>query len=75
MPQPNEIAPYFTDKETPLPIHMMRIDMMPLPKYACRAYNSSAARAVQYECFPFYKHISRVVPAQLSQEDQNESGL
>lgn len=68
MRQPNEIAPYFTDKETPLPMHMMLIDMMPLPKYATRSYSSSAARAAQYECFPFYKHISRVVPAESSQE-------
>jgi hypothetical protein len=68
MRQRNEIAHYFTDKETPLPVHMMRIDMMPRPKYACRSYSSSVARAAQYECVNFYKHISRVVPAESSQE-------
>jgi len=75
MRQPNEIAHYFSDKDTPLPMHMMLIDMMPLPKYACRSYSSSGARALQYECFPFYKHISRVVPAESSQEAKNEPGL
>ena len=75
MRQPNEIVPYFTDKETPLPMHMMLIDMMPRPKYACRSYSSSAARALQYECFQFYKHISRVVPAESTQEVKNESSL
>lgn len=75
MRQPNELVHYFTDKDTPLPMHMMLIDMMPLPKYACRSYSSSSARALQYECFPFYKHISRVVPAESSQEAKNESGL
>lgn len=75
MRQPNEIAPYFTDKETPLPIHMMLIDMMPRPKYACRSYSSSLARALQYECFNFYKHISRVVPAEFSQEEENDPSL
>jgi hypothetical protein len=70
MRQPNEIAPYFTDKDTPLPMHMMLIDVMPVPKYACRSYSSRAARALQYECFPFYKHISRVVPAESSQEGE-----
>lgn len=70
MPQPNQIKHYFTDKETPLPMHMMLMDMMPRPKYACRSYSSSAARAMQYECIPFYKHISRVVSPELSKEDQ-----
>lgn len=70
MLQPNENPHYFTDKETPLPMHMMLVQMMPRPKYACRSYSSSAARALQYECFPFYKHISRVVPAESDQEDE-----
>lgn len=70
MRQPNEITHYFTDKETPVPMHMMLIDMMPRPKYACRSYSSRAARAVQYECFPFYKNISRVGPAEFSQEEE-----
>lgn len=75
MPQPNETSHYFNDEETPLPIHMLFIEKMPLPKYATRSYSSSAARAEQYECFNFYKHISRVVPAELSQEEENEPGL
>jgi hypothetical protein len=70
MPQPNEKPHYFTDKETPLPMHMMLMQMMPRPQYACRSYSSTAARALQYECFPFYKHISRVVPAESSQENE-----
>ena len=70
MQQPNDRSPYFTDEETPLPMHMSFIEEMPLPKYACRSYSSSAARAALYECFNFYKHISRVVPVELSQEDQ-----
>ena len=49
-------------------MHMALIEEMPRPEYACRSYSSSAARAVQYKCFNFYKHISRVVPAELSQE-------
>jgi hypothetical protein len=68
MRQPNEIVPYFTDKETPLPMHMMLIDMMPRPKYACRSYSCGKARALQYECFQFYKHISRVMPAESAEE-------
>lgn len=70
MQQPNENTNYFTDEETPLPMHMMLMQMMPRPAYACRAYSSSAARALQYECFPFYKHISRVVPAEINQENE-----
>jgi hypothetical protein len=70
MPQPNDTPHYFTDEDTPLPMHMLFIEQMPLPKYACRSYSSSAARAAQYECFNFYKHISRVVPAELSQEGE-----
>lgn len=68
MPQPKETPQYFSDEDTPLPMHMMFIDEMPRPKYACRSYSSPAARAAQYECFNFYKHISRVVPAELNQE-------
>lgn len=67
MPQPNE-RHYFSNEDTPIPMHMLFIDEMPRPKYANRSYSSSAARAVQYECFPFYKYISRVVPAESSQE-------
>lgn len=68
MPQPNETSHFFTDEDTPIPMHMVLIEEMPRPKYACRSYSSSAARAMHYECFNFYKHISRVVPAELSQE-------
>jgi len=68
MPQPNETSHFFTDEDTPIPMHMVLIEEMPRPKYAIRAYSSSAARAVQYRCFNFYKLISRVVPAELSQE-------
>jgi hypothetical protein len=68
MPQPNETSHFFTDEDTPIPMHMVLIEEMPQPKDACRSYNSSAARAVQYKCFDFYKHISRVVPAEPSQE-------
>lgn len=70
MRQPNEKPPYFTDQETPLPMHMMLMQMMPRPKFACRSYSSGPARALQYECYPFYKHISRVVPAESSQENE-----
>ena len=68
MPQPNETSHFFSDEDTPIPMHMALIEEMPRSKYACRSYSSSAARAVQYKCFNFYKHISRVVPAELSQE-------
>ena len=68
MPQPNETSHFFTDEDTPIPMHMVLIEEMPRPKYAIRSYSSSAARAVQYQCFNFYKQISRVVPAELSQE-------
>jgi hypothetical protein len=64
MRQPNESPRYFSDKDTPLPMHMLFIEQMPLPRYACRSYSSSAARAARYECFNFYKHISRVVPGE-----------
>jgi hypothetical protein len=67
MPQPNE-RQFFSDEDTPIPMHMLFIDKMPRPRYATRSYSSGAARAAQYECFPFYKHISRVVPAESSQE-------
>lgn len=75
MPQRNDSSHYFTDEETPLPMHMLFIEEMPLPKYSCRLYNSSAARAAQYECFNFYKHISRVVQAEISQEHENDPSL
>ena len=68
MPQPNETSHFFSDEDTPIPMHMVLIEEMPRPKDASRLYSSSAARAVQYNCFNFYKHISRVVPAELSQE-------
>jgi hypothetical protein len=71
MPQPNEKPNYFTDEETPLPLHMKLMEIMPRPKYACRSYTSRSARAAQYECFSFYKHISRVVPLELGQEGDN----
>jgi len=68
MPQPNETSQFFTDEDTPIPMHMVLIEEMPRPKYAGRSYSSSAARAEQYKCVNFYKHISRVVPAEPSQE-------
>lgn len=74
MPQPEERSNYFTDEETPLPLHMSLMQEMPTPKYACRAYSSSAARAARYECFSFYKHISRVVLAD-SEEGDHDAGL
>lgn len=70
MQQPKESTNYFTDQETPLPMHMVLMQMMPRPAYACRSYTSNAARALQYECFPFYKHISRVVPTESNQENE-----
>jgi hypothetical protein len=73
MPQPNERSQFFTEEETALPMHMLLMETVPLPKYACRSYSSKAARATQYECFNFYKHISRVVPADLNQESDNDA--
>jgi hypothetical protein len=75
MPQPNEKPNYFTDEETSLPLHMLLMEPMPRPKYACRSYSSISARAAQYECFSFYKHISRVVPVDLSQEGDNDTSF
>lgn len=74
MTQPNETSHFFTDEETALPMHMLLMEAMPRPKYACRSYSSKPARAAQYECFNFYKHISRVVPADLNQEGDHDAG-
>lgn len=68
MPQPNETSNFFSDEDATVPMHMVLIEEMPRPKYASRSYSSSAARAVQYKCLNFYKHISRVVPADFHQE-------
>lgn len=68
MPQLSETSHVFSDEDTPIPMHMVLIEEMTRSKYASRSYSSSAARAVQYKCLNFYKHISRVVPAELIQE-------
>jgi hypothetical protein len=62
MAQNDKMKKYFADDETPLPIEAILISEMPRPKYSNRFCESKAARARKYDCFYFYKHISRPLP-------------
>jgi hypothetical protein len=55
-------ARYFADDEIPLPVHVSLIQEMPTPKYSNRFCESKISRARKYDCFYFYKHISRPLP-------------
>ena len=46
-------------------MHLMMLEEMVYPKFNNRIYQSKPARA-EYDCFGFYKHISR--PLQLGKE-------
>jgi hypothetical protein len=61
MKQKNRRTKHFAE-EAPLPMHMMMMEEMPRPEYANRFRKSAAARSDYYECFTFYKHISRPLP-------------
>jgi hypothetical protein len=54
----SQLTKYFAE-EAPLPMHMMMMEEMPRDKYGNRFRISAAARSGNYECFTFYKHISR----------------
>lgn len=58
MPQSTERNKFFAEEEVPLPIHLMMLEEMVYPKFNNRIYQSRPARA-EYDCFGFYKHISR----------------
>jgi hypothetical protein len=57
----SRLTKYFAE-ESPLPLHMMMMEEMPRDKYDNRLRVSAAARSDAYECFTFYKHISRPLP-------------
>jgi len=57
----SRLTKYFAE-EAMLPMHMMMIEEMPRSKYGNRFRVSAAARSNNYECFTFYKHISRPLP-------------
>jgi hypothetical protein len=61
MKKKNRRNKYFAE-EAPLPMHMMLIEEMPNHKYSNRFRQSAAARTAYYECFTFYKQISRPLP-------------
>jgi hypothetical protein len=52
---------YFAE-EAPLPMHMMMMEEMPQRQHDSRFRISAAARSDNYECFTFYKNISRPLP-------------
>jgi hypothetical protein len=61
MKQESQRTKYFAE-EAPLPMHMMMMEEMPMDKYVNRFRKSAAARSDHYECFTFYKRISRPLP-------------
>jgi len=54
----SRLTKYFAE-EAMLPMHMMLMEEMPRNKYSNRFRVSAAARSNNYECFTFYKYISR----------------
>ncbi|MGH9914726.1 MAG: hypothetical protein ACRD63_05495 [Pyrinomonadaceae bacterium] len=62
MDQQDKKSEYFAEEEAPLPVHVLMIREMPMPRYGNRYCESKAARAKKYDCFHFYKHISRPLP-------------
>jgi hypothetical protein len=57
----SQLTKYFA-VEAPLPMHMMMMEEMPRDKYDNRFRICAAARSYNYECFTFYKHISKPMP-------------
>lgn len=72
MTQESEKKEYFAEEEAPLPMHVLMIREMAMPKYANRFCESKTARAGKYDCFQFYKHISRPLPLGKSESDEND---
>lgn len=50
------------DKAHLAPLHMSLAECAPVPPYATRKRHNPAYHAAEYECYPFYKQISRCVP-------------
>jgi len=64
-------AKFIAEGEAPLPIHVLMIREMAMPKYGNRFRESKAARAKKYDCFQFYKHISRPIPLNGKEGDED----
>ena len=69
MTQEYEKPELFSQDEAPLPIHVLMIRDMTMPRYNIRLSESKAARAKKYDCYQFYKHISRPLPLTESNDD------
>ncbi len=74
--QQDERIKYFAEDETPLPMHMMMVGQMLSSRFSSRCYESTVARTTDYDCYSFYKHISRPVlldqPFNQEQQVENE---
>jgi hypothetical protein len=60
---------FFNEDDAPLPLHLFLIREMSMPQWANRFTTSVAARSSTYECFSFYKHISRVLPCDFEEDN------
>jgi hypothetical protein len=71
MTQQDERIKYFAEDEVPLPMHMMLVEEMVCPRFNSRFYESKVARTKDYDCYGFYKHISRPILLD-PQKEKNE---
>ena len=75
--QQSERITYFVEDSAPMPMHMLMLDRMLSSRFHSRGYESTVARTVDYDCYGFYKHISRPVlleqPFNRELEMENES--
>lgn len=62
----------FAEDEAALPLHVFMIRDMAIPKYGNRFRESRTVRAKKYDCFQFYKHISRPLPLNAGEGDEND---
>jgi len=53
---------YLSDEAAALPLHVLNAHDTPITPVWDRNRVAGAARAERYECYPFYKFISRPVP-------------
>jgi hypothetical protein len=72
MTQEDEKTEPLFEGEAPLPIHLSMARDMSMPRYDNRFRQSRAARAKKYDCYHFYKHISRPIPLRVKEADDHE---
>jgi hypothetical protein len=70
MTRQDERTEYFAEDEAPLPMHMMMMERMTSPMFSSRFTESKVMRTKDYDCYGFYKHISR--PLRLGPEQEEK---